>query len=76
MDDDRLSRLLSALDAATERLPDAASAELHADLAQAELRLEALQRALGARAAASPYLAFVRTLVRDRAQPLPLAASA
>ena len=67
MNDQRLERLLFALDAAVERLGDAQASQLHGDIEHAMLRVEALRTRLGQRAEASAYLRFIDRLGRARA---------
>lgn len=75
MNDVVLHRIIRTLDTALDGLDGSGQEiELAGDLDVAALRLQCLERRLGASAAESPYLSFLRrTIELDRA---PMAASA
>ncbi len=75
MNDNVLHRLIRTLDTALDGLDGSGREhELAGDLDVAALRLQCLERRLGASAVESPYLSFLRRTVElDRA---PMAASA
>ena len=79
MNDDHLSHLVRALDAAVESSPAGAIGErsaLFASLDHAALRLRCLASRLGPVAEESPYLAFLRRTTRAHITSHALAASA
>jgi len=68
MQDPDLQHLLTALDSVAEwATANHQPAAVHDHLAVAELRLRCIERRLGGRVEASPYLAFVRRLCRENA---------
>ncbi len=78
MNDDHLSHLVRALDAAVESSPAAGSdrSALCASLEHAALRLRCLNARLGGVAEESPYLAFLRRTTRAHHVSHAMAASA
>ncbi len=78
MNDDHLSHLVRALDAAVESSPADITerAALSASLDHAALRLRCLTSRLGPIADESPYLAFLRRTTRTQFASPALAASA
>ena len=78
MNDDHLSHLVRALDAAVESSPVSIGerSALFASLDHAALRLRCLTSRLGPVAEESPYLAFLRSTTRAHITSHALAASA
>jgi hypothetical protein len=79
MNDDHLSHLVRALDAAVESSPSLGAQQriaLCASLDHAALRLRCLTSRLGPMAEESPYLAFLRRTTRAPAATHAVAASA
>ena len=75
MRDQAFARLLTTLDTVPAG-PAAIPGDASGDFAEAQLRLRATQRRLGACVQESPYLAFARRLVAAPETATPFAASA